>query len=155
MLEHKSRFHFDVMALCPLLNIIWGHQAGISNYVPQQTAGCNYLSLPEIPASGNKVLIFASSPSLIGYLYVPSDYAISWYIISILSGVNLDSKIYQMFEENTWIFNENVTTEFEEHLTPKIGRLSTSAKTMPKNSHFGIADPEVGLDRKSASKDLK
>ena len=32
-------------------------QAGKSNYIPQLTAGCNYLSLPEIPASGNKVLI--------------------------------------------------------------------------------------------------
>ena len=32
-------------------------KAGIRNYVPQFTVGCNYLSLPEIPASGNKVLI--------------------------------------------------------------------------------------------------
>ena len=31
-------------------------QTGISNYIPQLTVGCNYLSLPEIPASGNKVL---------------------------------------------------------------------------------------------------
>ena len=30
-------------------------QAGISNYIPQFTVGCNYLSLSEIPASGNKV----------------------------------------------------------------------------------------------------
>ena len=43
---------------------IWGHwcqkqvsQAGISNCIPQSTVGCNYLSLPEIPASGTKVLI--------------------------------------------------------------------------------------------------
>ena len=32
-------------------------QAGISNYIPQFTVGCNYLSLPEIPAPGNKVFI--------------------------------------------------------------------------------------------------
>ena len=45
---------------------IWGlccqkqvSQAGISNYIPQFTVGCNYLSLPEIPASGNKALIYA------------------------------------------------------------------------------------------------
>ena len=31
--------------------------AGIGNYIPQFTVGCNYLSLPEIPASGTKVLI--------------------------------------------------------------------------------------------------
>ena len=44
--------------------VIWGmccqkqvSQAGISNYIPQFTVGCNYLSLPEIPASGNKVHI--------------------------------------------------------------------------------------------------
>ena len=33
-------------------------QAGISNYIPQCTVGCNYLSLSEIPASGAKVLIY-------------------------------------------------------------------------------------------------
>ena len=32
-------------------------QAGISNYIPQFTVGCNYVSLPEIPVSGNKVHI--------------------------------------------------------------------------------------------------
>ena len=32
-------------------------QAGISNCIPQNTVGCNYLSLPKIPASGVKVLI--------------------------------------------------------------------------------------------------
>ena len=50
--------------LCILWIIIWGlwcqkqvFQVGISNYIPQFTVGCNYLSLPEIPASGTKVLI--------------------------------------------------------------------------------------------------
>ena len=33
-------------------------QAGISNCIPQFTVGCNYLFLPEIPASGAKVLIY-------------------------------------------------------------------------------------------------
>ena len=32
-------------------------RVGISNYIPQYSVGCNYLSLPEIPASGSKVLI--------------------------------------------------------------------------------------------------
>ena len=32
-------------------------QAGISNCIPQNTVGCNYVSLPEIPASGTKSLI--------------------------------------------------------------------------------------------------
>ena len=31
--------------------------AWISNCVPQNTVGCNYLALPEIPASGAKVFI--------------------------------------------------------------------------------------------------
>ena len=35
-------------------------QAGISNYIPQFTVGCNYLSLSEIPASGDKVLIYCT-----------------------------------------------------------------------------------------------
>ena len=34
-------------------------QAGIINYIPQFTVGCNYLSLREIPASGDKVLKWA------------------------------------------------------------------------------------------------
>ena len=33
-------------------------QGGVSNCIPQYSVGCNYLSLPEIPASGTKVLIF-------------------------------------------------------------------------------------------------
>ena len=33
-------------------------QAGIRNYIPQFTVGCNYLSLPEVPASGSNVLIY-------------------------------------------------------------------------------------------------
>ena len=33
-------------------------QAGISNYIPQQTVGSNYLSLPDKPASGNGALIY-------------------------------------------------------------------------------------------------
>ena len=32
-------------------------QAGINNCIPHNTMGCNYLSLPEIPASDTKVLI--------------------------------------------------------------------------------------------------
>ena len=38
-------------------------QAGISNYIPQFTVGCNYLSLSAIPASGNKVLIYQILPT--------------------------------------------------------------------------------------------
>ena len=56
-----------VMPSCPLVagQYIWGQwcqkqvsQAGISNCIPQNTVGCNYLFLPETPASGPKVLIF-------------------------------------------------------------------------------------------------
>ena len=43
---------FKMMTLVP--------EAGISgrndNFIPHNTVGCNYLSLPEIPASGTKVL---------------------------------------------------------------------------------------------------
>ena len=53
--------------LCLFIGIysIWGlwcqkqvSQAGISNCIPQNTVGCNYLSLPVIPASGTYVLIW-------------------------------------------------------------------------------------------------
>ena len=49
----------DIWGLCCQKQV---SQAGISNYIPQFTVGCNYLSLPEIPASGNKVLICALIP---------------------------------------------------------------------------------------------
>ena len=45
-------------------------QAGISNYIPQFTVGCNYLSLPEIPASGTKVLISALVPTCTSSRYL-------------------------------------------------------------------------------------
>ena len=45
---------------------IWGlwrqkqvSQARMSNSIPQNNVGCNYFSLPEIPAFGSKVLIYA------------------------------------------------------------------------------------------------
>ena len=39
--------------------MIWGLwcQKKISDRIPQNTVGCDYLSLPEIPASDTKVLI--------------------------------------------------------------------------------------------------
>ena len=33
-------------------------QAGKGNCIPQYSVGCNYLALPEVPASGTKVLIY-------------------------------------------------------------------------------------------------
>ena len=51
---------------------VWGlwcqkqaFQAGISNCIPQNTAGCHHLSLPQIPASGPKVLIY-TGPRVLG-----------------------------------------------------------------------------------------
>ena len=48
----------------PLEPSIWGlgcqkhvSQAGISNCIPHYRVGCNYLSIPEVPAVGAKVLI--------------------------------------------------------------------------------------------------
>ena len=48
-----------------LFYISWGlwcqkqiSQAGIGNCIPQYCVGCNYLSIPEIPASGTKVLYY-------------------------------------------------------------------------------------------------
>ena len=54
--SHQSnpRTCVDIWGLC------WqkqASQAGISNYIPQFTVGCNHLSLTEIPAAGNKALI--------------------------------------------------------------------------------------------------
>ena len=65
-LRASSKLYVDFsMCVCVCLSgIIWGlccqnqvSQAGMSNYIPPFTVGCNYLSLPEIPASGNKVHI--------------------------------------------------------------------------------------------------
>ena len=68
--QEGFKFHlilspYSIFLLCG--THIWGlccqkqvSHAGTSNYIPQFTVGCNYLSLPEIPASGNKVLICSS-----------------------------------------------------------------------------------------------
>ena len=61
----------SVICLCQTAHYIWGHccqkqvsQAEKSNYIPQFTVGCNYWSRPEIPASGNKVLILLYQTAL-------------------------------------------------------------------------------------------
>ena len=53
-LENNANIPCHIWGLCCQKQV---SQAGISNYISQFTAGCNYLSLPEIPASGNKVHI--------------------------------------------------------------------------------------------------
>ena len=50
-----AQYCWPVWGLCCQKQV---SQAGISKYIPQWTAGRDYLSLPEIPASGNKVLIY-------------------------------------------------------------------------------------------------
>ena len=58
----ELQWSFHVLLVCVTYEDNWGlcclkqvSQTGISNFIPQNTVGCNYLSLPEIPASGNKV----------------------------------------------------------------------------------------------------
>ena len=62
-------------------------QAGISNCIPQHTVGCNYLSLPEIPASGDKVFIsYLQISILIEILLHAMSYSEIWPIFAKLSG---------------------------------------------------------------------
>ena len=44
-------------------------QAGFSNCLPQNNVWCNYLSLPEIPACGAKVLIWYQSHAVKSFKY--------------------------------------------------------------------------------------
>ena len=84
---HLIRFHWTETYCgffpCSLLNgvimHIWGlwcqkqvylMQTGMSNCIPQNTVGCNYLSWSEIPASGAKVLIYIHMYIYI-YVYAP------------------------------------------------------------------------------------
>ena len=66
-------------------------QTGISNCIPQYSVGCNYLSLPEIPASGTKVLIYLwdaiTYPCWRYLLLVPKS---SYIVRSVLSPYALD-----------------------------------------------------------------
>ena len=62
---HKEPVMQEVCPCCYI--ILWGiwcqkqvSQAGKSNYILQFTVGCNYLSLPEIPAFGAKVIILCT-----------------------------------------------------------------------------------------------
>ena len=50
--NYRHDLAVDIWGLCCQMQV---SQAGISNYIPQFTVGCNYLSLPEIPASWHKV----------------------------------------------------------------------------------------------------
>ena len=50
-----------------LLVLLFVPQAGKSNCIPQNTVGCNYLSLPEVPASGAKVLIYVCMATMTVY----------------------------------------------------------------------------------------
>ena len=47
-----------IRIICGLCCQKQASQAGISNCIPQNTVGYNYISLPEIPASGIKGLIY-------------------------------------------------------------------------------------------------
>ena len=71
----RHHAHYDVIVMwfgCALFHmVIWGlwcprpiSQARTSNCIPRNTVGCNYLSLPEIPASDTKVLISSVVNSL-------------------------------------------------------------------------------------------
>ena len=58
--------NMNIWGLCPQKQV---SQAGISNCIPQYSVACNYLSMPEIPASGGKVLIWRSQmQGLIQYI---------------------------------------------------------------------------------------
>ena len=67
--KREYSYHYINGIKCAMISSrvhIWGlccqkqvSQARISKYTRQFTVRCNYLSLPEIPASGNKVLISA------------------------------------------------------------------------------------------------
>ena len=63
--QWKTNMNYRKVCCHFIIDHIWGlcchkqiSQAVISNYILQFTVGCNYLSLPEIPASGNKVFIW-------------------------------------------------------------------------------------------------
>ena len=71
ILETSSKHLFYILRMCGIFhrvgncNYIRGlcyqkqvSQVGISNGIPQYYVGCNYLFLPEIPASDNKVHIW-------------------------------------------------------------------------------------------------
>ena len=52
---HSAYTHIYIWELCRQKQV---SQAGICKCIPQYSVGCNYLSLPDIPVSGDKVLIY-------------------------------------------------------------------------------------------------
>ena len=54
-----QNFHAALTHIWGLWHQKWVSQAEISNYIPQFTVGCNYLSLSEISVCRTKVFIFA------------------------------------------------------------------------------------------------
>ena len=73
--SYQSTMDYDT------INTKWGlccqkqvSQTEISNYIPQFTVGCNYLSLPELPASGNKVHKWSATTPC-KYSYIVSNHS--------------------------------------------------------------------------------
>ena len=60
MILRPSYLHNGISYTDKMISLYWIRalvsQAGISNCIPQNTVGYNYLSLPKIPVSGTKVL---------------------------------------------------------------------------------------------------
>ena len=54
MIEYFTRTEATICGLCCQMQV---SHAGICNCIPQCPVGCNYLSMLEIPDSGNKVVI--------------------------------------------------------------------------------------------------
>ena len=68
----------------------WVSRACISNYIPQYTVGCNYLYMPLIPASGNKVLIL----SLVIFMNA-TEVLLSWLVQKFVEKISVKSEWHQ------------------------------------------------------------
>ena len=69
-------------------------QAGISNCIPQYSVGCNYLSLPEIPTSGAKVLLYCT-------LYTITVDRQLMQMIQCIGGHDIDQAFLKQWETHT------------------------------------------------------
>ena len=75
--QHLCKSCYHIYGLCRQKQV---SQTGLSNCIPQYSVGCNYLSLPEIPAFVIKVLIYATGIKVLTYatlqLLVPCIYSL-------------------------------------------------------------------------------
>ena len=144
---------------------IWGlccqkhvSQAGISNYIPQSTVGCNYFSLFEIPASGNILLWDVITYPCLRYLLLATK---STYVLRNWVTIGLDIRFAafsspSLYINQWWPFTNHIPRnrlqwQTRQHSTQSVGNMPPPSprhllphllQIMPRNPKYDQFQPK-------------